>query len=170
MGEFSGNPNTTTVVPINRSVRREAARNGFKVSSTGEIEQMKVDAVLERREMRSKNSAWNDHVEGLGSTTDEALNAKKREYEERRQYIREILNASGTSGGLRPTKQGRELYTPKNISSQHSIALGTPSDRRAEYDARRKFLKSNLTEDERGALAKSRGQSRAAAFGLDGTN
>ena len=37
-----------------------------------------------------------------------------------------------------------------------------------EYDARRKFLKSNLTEDERSALAKSRGQSRAAAFGLDG--
>ena len=89
MGEFSGNPTAkSNVVPINRDVRREVSSNGhFKVKATGEIEQMKVDAVLERREMRSKNSAWNDHVEGLGCTTQEALNAKKAEYEARRQYM-----------------------------------------------------------------------------------
>jgi len=130
-----------------------------------------TDTVLERRELRAKETAWNTHVEGLASITDEALNAKKKEYEQRRQYIRSILD-SGTHSGvsLRKTNQGQELYTPENSASQHSIALGTPSNRRAEWDARRTFLKSNLSEDERRAMAASRNQTRAQAFGLDGTN
>jgi len=171
-GTFTGNAQSKKT-PINREIRRKASRAGVNLNTkTNTVEVTGyTSTVLERRKLRGKNSAWNDHVEGLATITDEKLNAKKIEYEDRRQYIREILDSGVSSGlGLRKEAQGQELYTPKNIASQHAIALGTPSSRRAEWDARRMFLKSGLSEDERKALAKNRGESRAAAFGLDGTN
>ena len=68
-----------------------------------------------------------------------------------------MLDQAKPPPSMRGHGSGRELYTPKNVASQHSIALGTPSNRRAEYDARRRFLKSNLTQDERVQLARQRG-------------
>ena len=174
-GSFTtGQASPQKPVPLSKDIRAEVRRSGFKVNKHGSVELMKEANVKERRELKNQmraGTSWNPHVEGLGQITDKALQEKKKEYEERRQYIREILDSDGAGGiRLRVNDQGRELYTPKNVASQHSIALGTPSNRRAEYDARRKFLKSNLTEQERGNLAKARGQTRAAAFGLDGTN
>ena len=49
------------------------------------------------------------------------------------------------------------MYVPKSMASQHSIALGMPHDKRKEYDERRAWLKSNLTNEERVRLAKKRG-------------
>ena len=161
-GEFKlveeGSPKKT--VPLSKDIKREVKKNGFGVLKDGNVEEMKEKNVLERRELKNQmanGSAWNPHVRGLGTIPDEALQAKKREIEERRQFIRSILDSGGTGGvNLRVAENGRELYTPKNVASQHSIALGTPSNRRAEYDARRKFLKSNLTEEERQQLAKKK--------------
>jgi hypothetical protein len=173
IGEFTGQSASQKPAPLSKTIRDEVRRSGFKINTNGDgsVEQTIVASVQERREMKNQQrqgSGWNPHVEGLGQITDAALQAKKKEYEERRQYIRSILDNGGVGGGgLRTTEQGRELYTPKNVASQHSIALGTPSNRRAEYDARRKFLKSNLTQEDRRQLAKARGEGRAAAFGLD---
>ena len=44
------------------------------------------------------------------------------------------------------------------MASQHAIALGMPHNKRKEYDERRAWLKSNLTEEEKLYLAKKRGE------------
>ena len=142
-------------VPLSKSVRREVSASLKK--QAGQEDRVRT-SVIERRSGKPLEEAWDSHVEGLASSNrDDILKARKADYEERRKWLREMLNQAKPPPSMRGHGQGRELYTPKNVASQHAIALGTPSNRRAEYDARRRFLKSNLTQDERVQLARQRG-------------
>ncbi len=154
IGEFSAAA-PAKPVPLSKSVRREVSASLKK--SVGQEDRVRT-SVIERRSGKPLEEAWDSHVEGLASSNrDDILKARKADYEERRKWLREMLNQAKPPPSMRGHGQGRELYTPKNVASQHAIALGTPSNRRAEYDARRRFLKSNLTQDERVQLARQRG-------------
>ena len=154
MGEFSAEA-PAKPIPLSKSVQREVSKS--LATNVGDGDRV-CASVVERRSGKPLEEAWDSHVEGLASSNrEDILRARKADYEERRKWLREMLNQAKPPPSMRGHGQGRELYTPKNVASQHAIALGTPSDRRAEYDARRRFLKSNLTQDERVQLARQRG-------------
>ena len=54
-------------------------------------------------------------------------------------------------------KKKNTKYIPKSMASLHAIQLGTPEIKRREYDQRRAFLRSNLSEQERLRLAEQMG-------------
>ena len=117
---------------------------------------MKTSNVLDRRGARpNDHDAWSWHVRGLGQASDKDVARRKAEYEERRRFLRSNLDKKSSPSRR---NKGRQVYTPKNIASQHAIALGVPSDKRGEFDARRNFLRSNLSQEERAHLAALRGE------------
>ena len=119
------------------------------------VEQMTVNNIVERRQRRDHRyhgKVWDDHVTSLHTTDNEALLQRQREYNDRRRHLREHLNYE-----TKAKRRAKNVYVPKSMASQHSIALGMPHDKRKEYDQRRAWLKSNLTNEERVRLAKKRG-------------
>jgi len=55
----------------------------------------------------------------------------------------------------RRRKKAKAAYVPVKLSSIHAISLGTPEEKRKEFDDRRAFLRSNLTDEERRMIGKS---------------
>ena len=160
LGVFKGMPDEQAPKPISKAVLREDRSLRRNLRRQGSYGSGTTKNVTERRAARSDDGlAWSYRVEGLGQTPAEEIERAKQEYEKRRQYLRnQAFNGSLSKiEHLRAAQDGREQYSPSNVASQHAIALGTPSSSRAEYDERRKFLKSNLTESERMSLAAKRG-------------
>ena len=146
LGEF--------VPPSPEELQQSAQRQDHTVRMMQELTHQNV---VHRRNVIGTDKPWSDHVQGLYATTDAELAEAKIEFEERRRYLRSHLDHPVDSRGIRHSGNGRESYKPETVASQHSIALGMPSNQRREYDERRQFLRSNLTQEERLALAKQRG-------------
>ena len=120
--------------------------------SEDHLKNMKLKNVVERRQGRDLNfhkKAWDDKVTSLFETPAEEMVKKKLMYEERRKFIR------GTLEMQRRRKKAKAAYVPVKLSSIHAISLGTPEEKRKEFDDRRAFLRSNLTDEERRMIGKS---------------
>ena len=120
--------------------------------SEDHLKNMKLKNVVERRQGRDINyhkKAWDDKVTSLFETPAEEMVKKKLMYEERRKFVR------GTLEMKRRRKKAKAAYVPVKLSSIHAISLGTPEEKRKEFDDRRAFLRSNLTEEERRTIGKS---------------
>ena len=89
IGEFSAAA-PAKPVPLSKSVRREVSASLKK--SVGQEDRVRT-SVIERRSGKPLEEAWDSHVEGLASSNrDDILKARKADYEERRKWLREMLN------------------------------------------------------------------------------
>merc|ERR1711871_773978 len=100
---------------------------------------------------KSRGKVWDDHVTSLHETPVHALEAKKKEIDERRRWLRANLK---TKNQAKQSREKKNRYVPNSMASLHAIQLGTPEVKRREYDQRRAFLRGNLREDERAQLAR----------------
>ena len=142
--------------PINTNAYGEEGIQPIEKIPHHIVEQMTVNNIVERRQRRDhkyRGKVWDDHVTSLHATDHEALLQRQREYNDRRRHLREHLNDD-----QKPVKKSSNTYIPTTMASQHAIALGMPHNKRKEYDERRAWLKSNLTEEEKLHLAKKRGE------------